>query len=190
MNYLEIAGTIIGLLYLWFEYKASIWLWPVSVIMPAVYILVYYRAGLYADSGISVYYLLAGIYGWLVWVRHTPGKPEKPITFTPLRLVLPLSVILCVVFVLIGKVLEAYTDSTVPWWDSFTTALSVVAMWMLAHKYVEQWLVWLVVDVVSCGLYIYKDLYFTSFLYGLYALIAFFGYLKWKQLMKLSDGKI
>lgn len=190
MNYLEIAGTVIGLFYLWFEYKASIWLWPVSVIMPAVYILVYYRAGLYADSGISVYYLLAGIYGWLVWLRHAPGKPEKPITFTPFRLVLPLSVILCVVFVLIGKVLEAYTDSTVPWWDSFTTALSVVAMWMLAHKYVEQWLVWLVVDVVSCGLYIYKDLYFTSFLYGLYALIAFFGYLKWKQLMKLSDGKI
>lgn len=190
MNYLEIAGTVIGLLYLWFEYKASIWLWPVSVIMPAVYILVYYRAGLYADSGISVYYLLAGIYGWLVWLRHAPGKPEKPITFTPFRLVLPLLVILCVVFVLIGKVLEAYTDSTVPWWDSFTTALSVVAMWMLAHKYVEQWLVWLVVDVVSCGLYIYKDLYFTSFLYGLYALIAFFGYLKWKQLMKLSDGKI
>ena len=68
MNYLEIVGTLVGLLYLWFEYKASIWLWPVSVIMPAIYIVVYYQVGLYADSGISVYYLLAGIYGWWVCV--------------------------------------------------------------------------------------------------------------------------
>ncbi|WP_178797963.1 nicotinamide riboside transporter PnuC [Bacteroidaceae bacterium] len=190
MNYLEIAGAFIGLLYLWFEYKASIWLWPVSVIMPAIYIIVYYQAGLYADSGISVYYLLAGVYGWWVWLKRTSGKVEKPITFTPSGLVLPLLIIFCVVFVCIGKVLELYTDSTVPWWDSFTTALSIIGMWMLAHKYVEQWLVWLVVDVVSCALYVYKDLYYTSCLYGLYAVIAFFGYLKWKQLMRMSDETI
>lgn len=190
MNYLEIAGTLIGLLYLWFEYRASIWLWPVSIIMPAVYIAVYYQAGLYADSGISVYYLLAGVYGWWAWLRHAPEKPERPISFTPRRLVLPLLLVAGVVFVLIGELLQVYTDSTVPWWDSFTTALSIIAMWMLAHKYVEQWLVWLAVDVVSCALYLYKDLYFTSFLYGLYAVIAFFGYLKWKQLMKVSNENI
>ena len=157
MNYLEIAGALIGLLYLWFEYRASIWLWPVSVIMPAIYIVVYYQVGLYADSVISIYYMF---------------------------------VVLLVVFVLIGIILETCTDSTVPWWDSFTTALSIIAMWMLAHKYVEQWLVWLVVDIVSCGIYIYKDLYFTSFLYGLYAVIACFGYLKWKQLMNLSYERV
>lgn len=78
MNYLEIAGALIGLLYLWFEYRASIWLWPVSVIMPAIYIVVYYQVGLYADSVISIYYLLAGIYGWWMWLRHTPDKGEKP----------------------------------------------------------------------------------------------------------------
>lgn len=77
MNYLEIAGALIGLLYLWFEYRASIWLWPVSVIMPAIYIVVYYQVGLYADSVISIYYLLAGIYGWWMWLRHTPDKGEK-----------------------------------------------------------------------------------------------------------------
>lgn len=190
MNYLEIAGTLVGLLYLWFEYKASIWLWPVSVVMPAIYIIVYYQAGLYADSGISVYYLLAGIYGWWMWLRHASGKAEKPITFMPCRWVLPLFCVLCIVFVLIGNILEVYTDSNVPWWDSFTTSLSIIAMWMLAHKYVEQWLVWLVVDVVSCGLYVYKDLYFTSLLYGLYAVIAFFGYLKWKRLMNVADERI
>ena len=120
-------------------------------------------------------------------LRHVPGRQEKLITFTPRKLFMPLFVVLCLVFALIGGILATYTDSTIPWWDSFTTALSIIAMWMLAHKYVEQWLVWLVVDVISCGLYLYKDLYFTSFLYGLYAVIAFGGYLRWKQLMNVTE---
>jgi len=77
-----------------------------------------------------------------------------------------------------------FTDSNVPWWDSFTTALSVIALWMLAHKYVEQWLVWIVIDVACCGIYVYKGLYFTAFLYGFYAVVAIFGYLKWKKMMQ------
>jgi nicotinamide mononucleotide transporter len=76
-----------------------------------------------------------------------------------------------------------YTDSNVPWWDAFTTALSIIGMWMLARKYLEQWLVWIVVDVVCVGLYIYKDLYFTAGLYALYVVIAVFGWLNWKKLM-------
>lgn len=126
-------------------------------------------------------FLLLSLHG------HVPGRQEKLITFTPRKLFMPLFVVLCLVFALIGGILATYTDSTIPWWDSFTTALSIIAMWMLAHKYVEQWLVWLVVDVISCGLYLYKDLYFTSFLYGLYAVIAFGGYLRWKQLMNVTE---
>ena len=79
MNYLEIVGTLVGLLYLWFEYKASIWLWPVSVIMPAIYIVVYYQVGLYADSGISVYYLLA--YLWLVGMVEACSRQAGEIDY-------------------------------------------------------------------------------------------------------------
>ena len=91
---------------------------------------------------------------------------------------------LCGHFVLIAWVLTEFTNSDVPWSDSFTTALSIVGMWMLARKYVEQWLVWIVVDVVCCGLYVYKELYFTAGLYGLYALIAIGGYKKWIRMME------
>ena len=173
MNYLEIIGALIGLIYLWLEYRVSIWLWLAGIVMPAVYIVVYYQAGLYADSGISLYYLIAGVYGWVIWQR----RPARQ----------PMAVVFVALFLVIGEVLVRFTDSTVPWLDSFTTALSFVAMWMLAHKYLEQWLVWIVVDVVSCGLYIYKELYFTSVLYGLYAVIAVFGYMKWRQIMKSVD---
>ena len=79
------------------------------------------------------------------------------------------------------------TDSSVPYADAFTTALSVVGMWLLARKYIEQWWVWLVVDVASVALYIYKDLHFTAVLYALYAVVAIFGYRKWKELMNKQN---
>jgi nicotinamide mononucleotide transporter len=182
-NPLEIIGTLVGLVYLWLEYRASIYLWIAGIIMPAIYIIVYYRAGLYADFGINIYYLVAAVYGWFFWMWGGTKKEAPLITRTPLRCYLPLLAVFAATLGAIAYILIHYTDSTVPWLDSFTTALSIVGMWMLARKYMEQWLAWIVVDVVCCGLYIYKDLYFTSVLYGLYAIIAIFGYLKWKRIM-------
>lgn len=189
MNYLEIIGTLVGLVYLWLEYRASIYLWIAGIVMPAIYIFVYYHAGLYADFGINIYYLLAAVYGWVMWKyrRNKDTKSELPITKMPLRYLLGLIIVFLVAFVGIAWVLIRFTDSNVPWLDSFTTALSIVGMWMLARKYVEQWWAWILVDVVCCGLYVYKDLYFTSVLYGLYSIIAIFGYFKWKRMMANNE---
>lgn len=185
MNYLEIIGTLVGLVYLWLEYKASIWLWIAGLVMPAIYIFIYYDAKLYADMGINVYYLGAAFYGLAVWLmgKKTNENGELPITPTPRQTVFPMILVCVVSFFVIGWLLINYTDSDVPWFDSFTTALSIVGMWMLARKYLEQWLVWIVVDIVSSGLYIYKELYFTAGLYALYTVIAIFGYLNWKKMM-------
>ena len=188
MQFVEILGTVAGLLYLWLEYRASIYLWVASIIMPALYLVVYYDAGLYADMGINIYYLLIAIYGWAAWrygfsLRRGSEGRELPISHTPAGLWLPLAGLTVLLFVAIAQVLIHFTDSTVPWADAFTTALSVVGMWMLARKYIEQWWVWLVVDVASVALYVYKDLHFTAVLYALYAVVAIFGYRKWKQLM-------
>jgi len=188
-NGLEILGTLCGLVYLYLELKASIFMWITGIIMPAISIFVYYEAGLYADFGINIYYLLAAIYGFAVWVYFGKSKRQKvknldmPITHTPKGIYWKLAACFLVCFFLIGVVLERYTDSTVPWWDSFTTALSIVGMWMLTRKWIEQWWAWVAVDAVCFFLYIYKGIYFYAALYGLYTLIAIYGYFKWKQLM-------
>ena len=186
---LEVIGTIVGLVYLWLEYKASIYLWIASIIMPAIYIFVYYDAGLYADFGINIYYLGAAVYGWLVWRFGNKSKAQKelPITRMPMKSWLKVSMVYIVAQLLIAWILIEYTDINVPWWDAFTTALSVVGMWMLARKYLEQWWVWIVVDVVCVGLYIYKELFFTAGLYAFYAIIAIFGWLNWKRLMNYQQ---
>lgn len=190
-EFLEIIGTIVGLVYLYLEYKASIHLWIAGIIMPAIYIFIYWDAGLYADFGINVYYLLAALYGWFLWKYGNKNKcseasngNELPISKIPKRLIFPSILVFVLTFILILYILISFTDSNVPYLDSFTTALSIVGMWMLARKFIEQWWVWIVVDLVSAGLYVYKELYLTSGLYALYAVIAFFGYLNWKKLMK------
>lgn len=181
---LQIVGIALGLLYLWLEYRANIYLWVVGLVMPVVHGVLYYNAGLYADSSMQVYYVLAGLYGWLVW-RNAPRRNKyTQITHTPVRLILPLAGVYAAAHLAIYFVLVNFTNSTVPFWDSFTTALCIVAMWMLSRKYAEQWLVWLVVDVTTVGLYIYKDIPFTAGLYGLYSVLAVFGYFRWRRMMR------
>lgn len=186
---LQLAGIALGLLYLWLEYRADIRLWVVGLIMPVVHGVLYYRSGLYADCSMQVYYVLAGLYGWAVWQR---GRRQKnptarttgtafAIARTPLLQVPLLVGAYALVHVGIYWVLVHFTNSTVPFWDSFTTALSVVAMWMLSRKYAEQWLVWLVVDLTTVGLYCYKEIPFTAGLYLLYSALAVAGYLRWNR---------
>ena len=150
MNFLEIFGTVVGLVYLWLEYRASIYLWIAGIIMPAIYIFVYYKAGLYADFGINIYYLIAAVYGWFFWMwGRRKGKSRESadmekndklqqlsIVHTPCRYYLPLFFVFIISFLGIAWILIEYTDSNVPWLDSFTTALSIVGMWMLARKYI------------------------------------------------------
>ena len=188
--FLEILGVITGVIYLWLEYRASIYLWIAGIIMPAIYLSVYYNAGLYADFGINIYYLLIAIYGWVAWKTgftlfgNKEPKKELFISHAPRTAWIKVAAAFVVAMLLIAYILISHTDSTVPWSDSFTTALSIVGMWMLARKYIEQWWVWCVVDVASSALYIYKGLHFTAILYAVYAIIAIFGYFKWKKLMQ------
>lgn len=185
-NWLEIAGTLSGLVYLYLEYRANTWLWVVSIIMPALYLGVYWDAGLYADFGISIYYIIASVYGLICWLLSRRdnvegGEAGNGITRIPRKLILILAICFVALWAVIGGLLMNFTDSNVPWADGFTTSLSIVAMWMLAKKYLEQWLVWIVANVGCAVLYLYKGLYLTSGLYLLYAVIAWFGYKEWKN---------
>lgn len=191
---IEIVGVSVGLVYLWQEYHASINLWVTSIIMPAIYLFIYYDAGLYADFGINIYYLLIAVYGWGSWKygfklfgSNGEEKKELAIGHIPFSRGMWLSLLFVITWGAIGWILITFTDSNVPCTDAFTTALSIIGMYMLARKYIEQWLVWIAVDIVSAGLYIYKELYFTSALYAVYTIIAIFGYLKWKTMIPANE---
>jgi nicotinamide mononucleotide transporter len=183
-HWLDIVTTVLGLAYILLEYKASVWMWLVGFMMQALGIVLYYQKGLYADCGMEFYYLSMTVYGYWKWVRGSVSKESLPISHFPKRLVLPWLLLIAAVWGIIYWFLITFTNSNVPLADSFTTALSIVGIWALAHKYLEQWFIWIAVDVVTCALYFYKDIPFKASLYGLYVVIAVFGYFKWKKLMQ------
>jgi len=178
---LQIVGTTLGLIYLWLEYKANIWVWVVSALMAITHGTLYLNSGIYADAAMQLYYLLAAIYGLVVWKRNSKDEKSGSIKHTPVRWILPLVAVYAVLHVVIYFVLTQFTDSNVPFLDSMSTALCVVATWMLSRKLVEQWLVWLVVDMISVGLYFYKDIPLTALLYTLYCVLAVAGYMRWRR---------
>ena len=184
-HWLDITTTLLGLIYIFLEYRASILLWLVGIIMPALDIVLYYTHGLYGDAAMAVYYTLAAIYGWLVWKfgrKHQQKEgDEMPITHMPKRLYPATILFFVVAWAVTWFVLSYYTNSNVPVLDGFTNALSFVGLWALARKYVEQWLFWILVDAVSCYLYVIKGIPFKASLYGLYVVIAVMGYFKWKK---------
>lgn len=178
---LQIVGTTLGLIYLWLEYKANIWVWVVSALMAINHGTLYLNSGIYADAAMQLYYLLAAIYGLVVWKRNSKDEKSGSIKHTPVRWILPLVAVYAVLHVVIYFVLTQFTDSSIPFLDSMSTALCVVATWMLSRKLVEQWLVWLVVDMISVGLYFYKGIPLTALLYTLYCVLAVAGYMRWRR---------
>lgn len=185
-NYIELLGAIFGLLYIILSIKQNIWCWPVGLITSALYIYVFFVTKFYADMGLQVYYLVVSIYGWYFWMYG--GKSNKQddlkISKAGFRMSAYLALATLVLFGMIAFILVKFTDSEIPYWDAFTTAGSFVATWMLARKIIEHWLLWIIVDAVSLGLYIYKGLYATVILFAVYTVLAITGYIAWKKELK------
>jgi len=192
-HWLDMLSTAVGLAYIALEYRASIALWFVGIVMPAIDIYLFWSVGLYADFGMAIYYTSAAIYGYAIW-KYGGGQSGGtaaglPITHIRKSQILPATAVFLAAWAAIYGILTRFTNSDVPVTDSFINALSFIGLWALARKYVEQWAVWFVVDVISCALYAYKGIPFKGALYGLYSVIAVMGYFKWKRMMTEETTK-
>jgi nicotinamide mononucleotide transporter len=190
-NYIEVLGAILGIAYIIFSIRQSIFTWPAGLATSLLYIIVFFQSKFYADMGLQFYYVFISIYGWHLWLR---GNPENKSQALPVKRITHFQVIYACIFTLlifglIYIILINFTDSPLPIMDSATTALSIVATFMLARKILEHWIIWIVVDLTSAGLYIYKDLWPTVILFLIYTIMAYFGYREWKISLKLQrDG--
>ena len=188
MDVLEIIGAVIGIIYLFLEYKANVWLWPVGILMSLFYVVIFFHDKFYADAAVYLYYIGANVYGLYAWLKRShhgessgQSTSSDPIVHTPQSMIWKLFVAFVLVYALIAFVLVRFTDSPVPYGDALTTSMSVVATYMLAKKWLEQWLLWIVVDVISTALYLWKGLYPTALLFTIYVVVAIMGYFKWRR---------
>ncbi|MBO5566865.1 MAG: nicotinamide mononucleotide transporter [Succinivibrio sp.] len=181
---LEIFTTVLGIIYLYLEYQASMWLWLLGIIMPLIDIYLFATNGMYAYAGISAFFVITAVYGIYSWKFGGQRNTERAISFISLKNALIYLLATLALDGVIYKVLVLYTDSEVPLLDSITTALSFAGVVALAMKYVEQWLIWILVDIISVVLFIHQGLYFRAILYLVYVFVALAGYFKWKQMAK------
>ncbi len=181
-HFVEVLGVVFSILYLYFSIRQRILLWPMGMASAILYMVVFYQSKFYADMGLNGYYVIVSIYGWILW-RNPGNTPRKilPVSRVRLKQAMILVAITLAGFLGIGVLLDKFTDSPIPYWDALTTAMSFTATWMLARKILEHWLLWIFVDAISMGLYLYRGLYPTLILFAIYTSMAFIGYFEWKK---------
>jgi nicotinamide mononucleotide transporter len=191
-NYLEIIGAVAGLIYLFLSVKQNIWLWPVGIITSVFYIFVFFSVQLYADMSLNVYYFIVSIYGWYHWLQQKDNSSHSSIKITVLKLsnwfvylleTLALTIVFAWILIHIPQKI-GIEPSSVPWWDAFLTAASIIATWMLARKKLEHWLWWIVIDSLCVGVFMYKNLHSTAILFVMNTIMAIVGYINWKKDME------
>lgn len=189
INRIELLGAILGILYVFLSIRQNIFTWPTGLLTSALYIIVFFKSALYASMGLQVYYVFISIYGWYFWLRKksTEHKSQVPVQKTNKQLLLKIGAITILIYGFILFILINFSDSDVPFIDSLITSLSITATWMLARKYIEHWIIWIFVDIVASGLYIYKNLWPTAVLFLVYTAMAFIGYVEWKKDLKLKS---
>jgi len=189
MRWLEGIGLVSGLLCVWLLIRQNIWTWPIGLLYALVSVMVFYRVRLYADLALHVFYVGMNAYGWYYWMRGNRPADEQalPVTHIGTRTATWLGVVVLLGTLVTAQLLIRHTDADLPYWDSTTTTFSFAAMWMTARKQIENWYVWLFVDVLATGIYLYKGLDFYALLYCVYIGMAFAGWWAWRQSMLVAQ---
>jgi nicotinamide mononucleotide transporter len=175
---LEWIGAITGIGCVYLAARQNIWNWLTGIISVLAYLIVFFESGLFGDAGLQVYFLGTGIYGWYFWLRKKE-RQEKPVISLNLKeysLVLLATLILAG---LLGLFLQKFTPSKVPYIDGFCTSVSFMAQLLMTRKILQNWALWVFVDICYVPLYIYKGLYVTAILYIILLVLASIGYRDW-----------
>jgi nicotinamide mononucleotide transporter len=183
MSLVEILGFLSGAVNVWLLARQNIWNWPVGLANNALYVAVFLSAGLYGDAGLQLVYITLGIYGWWAW-SHPGARVELQVTRTPHSTWIWLTPATIAAAIGLAFFLRRFTDSTVPVWDGFTTALSLAAIYGQTKKYLESWWIWITVDIIYVPLYIYKHLRLTSVLYFVFLLLCVMGLRQWSRALR------
>ena len=178
---LELTAVALGLACVWLTVRQNIWCWPTGLAMVTLYIVIFYDAKLYSDMLLQVVYIFLQLYGWHAWLHGGRDRTALAVSFLPTRHVALWLAACFAGTILLGGGMHRHTDASFPYVDAFTTVASLIAQWLMARKVLESWLVWIIVDVVSIGLYLAKELYPTAGLYTVFLFLATIGFFAWRR---------
>lgn len=181
MHALELAGVVLGIIAVWLTTRQNIWCWPTGILSVGLFVVVFHDARLYAAMVLQLAYVALGFYGWYAWLHGGSGHTRLTVSRVSGTLLALLAVAAAAAAALFGIVLARNTDAVVPYLDSALTSFSLVAQFLQARKWIENWFVWMIVDTAYVAMYLSQGLAMTALLYGVYLGLAFVGLIAWKR---------
>ncbi len=181
-SWLEIIAFVLALAMVGCNIREIHWGWPLAAISSVLYCALFWRSKLYGDASLQVFFALMALWGWFQWLRGRRGDGTVLTVGRLTRRGLIATLAACaLLWPSIGLFLKTFTDTDVPWWDAFPTATSVVGQVLLGRKFIENWAVWIVVNIVSVGLFAYKGLWLTALLYTVFIALSVLGWRAWHR---------
>lgn len=177
----EWVAVVFGIASVYLGVRESVWNWPTGIINVSMYIYIFLNAKLYADMGLQVFYIVISFYGWWNWLYGGANHSELRVTRLSRRMAMILPVAGALGALALGWFLHQTTDAALPYVDSTLTVASLIAQYLMTKKVLENWLIWVTADVGYIGMYIYKELYPTAFLYAVFLVLATMGWFEWKR---------
>lgn len=178
---LEAVAVVFGIVSVYLSTRENIWSWPTALVNVALFTVLFLRSGLYSDTGLQVVYFALSVYGWYEWLYGGAGHTAIAVSRTSTRAWIILAVIAVVMWGALGAITSRLPGTALPYVDAATTTVSLIAQWMMTRKQLENWVLWIVVDVVYIAMFVFKGLYLTAVNYGVYLVLAVMGYVSWKR---------
>ena len=183
VTWLECIAFVLALAMVLLNIRVNPWAWPLAITSSLLYVALFWNSRLYGDASLQIFFALVAAWGWWQWLRGTAADGSAlRVTWLAPRQRWALAAALALAWPATGAFLRRYTDTDVPWWDAFPTAASVIGQWLLGRKHVENWIVWLVVNIVSVALFAYKGLWLTVLLYAAFVALSVQGLARWRRL--------
>jgi len=187
-SYLEWVGAVTTVACVYLAARQNIWNWLAGIIAVIAYMVVFFENGLFGDAYLQIYFLGTGIYGWYFWLRKKE-RDEKPVVSLNSKAYALVILATLALSGLLGLYLQYFTSSTVPYIDGFCTSISFMAQLLMTRKILQNWALWVFVDICYVPLYIYKNLYVTAVLYAILLVLATMGYVDWHKEYKVLSRK-
>lgn len=185
---LEWIAVVTGLASVWFSMKENIWVYPTGIVSVLIYVYLAFQYKLYADMGVNFYYFVMSVYGWYFWIHpKDKSQDQVPVTVNSRNENLFTIALMIGSFGILYFGLSNFTDSDVAFWDATTTSFAIAGMYLMARKKLENWIAWIITDLISIPLYFYKGLVLTSFQFLIFTILAFAGYIAWRNSLKESE---
>lgn len=182
---MEIIAVIFSLICVYLTVKKNVWAWGTGLIGVSAYAYVFFQSKLYADFTLQFFFFVQGLYGWYNWVHNKDNvTKELKTAYLSIKEYLIYGFSMIISYIIIVYLLSTYTDSHLPYVDSFVSILSLFANWLLAKRKIENWILWIIADVVFIGLFIIKELYLSAGLYTIFLIMAIIGLIKWRKEFK------